>query len=515
MRSAESIVFYLRTSAFFVLFLFNWQKSPGQIEQPIRYEVDLESNDDYFTVVSAEKYGIALARKEYQKFQKGDVAWQFVMLDTSLYEKFSKEIYINYSLELRGYDNVNDNLYFLFLREEANSRDHLLIEINAVSGDYQTYQIGKTFNYDMTEFEVINNSAIFGGYVNGRPTVVQYFFKEGRTKVLPGFYFDRSRLLQIYVNNKSGIITALTSYRTYDRKTTIAVRKFNSEGEMIGNYNLEPEEKMNLIDARNVSINDDIDIIAGTYSYRNTKYSRGIFLAYVDERGTQNIQYYNYGDLENFFSYMKAKREKRIKNRIKRKKIKGKRLRFNYRLLVHDIIPYENNYILLGEAYYPQYNSYSYYGYTYSYFPSRFSPWNNAYFEGYKYTHAVVVGFDPKGKLLWDNSFEINDVTSYQLKQFVHTDPRKDSIVLLYNYENVIRSKIIEGDEVVEGKSFSDINLKFEDDEVKNNDSEFGGLDKWYDHVFFAYGVQRIKNLKDVGVKLNRKVFFINKVIYN
>jgi hypothetical protein len=230
--------------------------------------------------------------------------------------------------------------------------------------------------------------------------------------------------------------------------------------------------------------------------------------------GENEIKYYNYAELENFFSYMKAKREKRVKKRISRKKIKGKKLKFNYRLLVHDIIPYENNFILLGEAYYPKYNHYNSYGGIYSYYPSRGYGYERYYFDGYHYTHAVVIGFDNEGNLLWDNSFEINDAMSYRLKQFVHVDPREDEIVLLYNFENVIRTKLIQGDKVIEGKSFNDISLKFQDDVVKSNDSEYGGLEEWYDNKFFAYGVQKIKNLRDVGVKLNRRVFFINKIVY-
>ena len=88
-------------------------------------------------------------------------------------------------------------------------------------------------------------------------------------------------------------------------------------------------------------------------------------------------------------------------------------------------------------------------------------------------------------------------------------------IVLLYNFENVIRSKIIDDREVLEGKSFNDINLKFADDVVKSNVKEFGDLKKWYNNTFYAFGVQKIKNLKDVGIKLNRDVFFINKIVYN
>ncbi len=516
MKYVQTIVRVVLNSLLVLILSLVLNKTFGQIEQPTRYEVELEFGDDFFDVLSVKEYGILLTRKISDVYEKGKSPWQFMMLDTTLFERWRNDIFLDYSYELRGYDHLGDKAYYLFQYRQDRLGSDVILEIDVVTGIYQQYEVKRTFNYQLTEFEVINNSAVFGGYVNMRPTVVQYFFREGQTKVFPGFYFDRSRLLQIDVNDVSGIITVITSIRTFDKKNTISIRKFSSDGEMLENYNLKPEEKTSLVDARNVSIDRNNDVIAGTYSGKNVKYSRGIFLAYVDDYGEETIKYYNYAELASFFSYMKARREKRVKERIKRKKIKGKKMKFNYRLLVHDVIEYKNNYVLLGEAYYPKYNNYNTYGGMYSYYPNYgTSSAYRYYFEGYQYTHAVVIGFDEKGNLLWDNSFEINDVINYYLKQFVHADPKEDKIVLLYNYENVIRSKLIEGNDVLEGKSFSDISLKFEDDEVKTNNSEYGGLEKWYDNKFFAYGIQKIKNMKDVGVKLNRRVFFINKIIYN
>ena len=100
------------------------------------------------------------------------------------------------------------------------------------------------------------------------------------------------------------------------------------------------------------------------------------------------------------------------------------------------------------------------------------------------------------------------------MEQYVNVSVEEDKIVLLYVQDNTIRSKIIRGAEVIEGKSFDNIKLNFQDDAVNNKTDELNGLEKWYDDKFFAYGVQRIKNLRDTGVKLNRKVFYINKLVY-
>ena len=162
---------------------------------------------------------------------------------------------------------------------------------------------------------------------------------------------------------------------------------------------------------------------------------------------------------------------------------------------------------MIGEAFYPKYGSAGYYG-SYTYFPGYQA------FEGYKYTHAIIIAFDSDGKLIYDNSFEINDVLSFQLDQLVSINVQVGKIILLYIYENIIRSKIIQGDEVLEGKAFNEIELAFEDDIVGNKNSEMGGLKKWYGDYFFAYGVQKIKNLRG-SVVATREVFYINKIVYS
>ena len=281
-------------------------------------------------------------------------------------------------------------------------------------------------------------------------------------------------------------------------------------GDLQSNYALDPEENKHLIFARAMKTEDDVQLIAGVYGGRNSEYSRGLFMASVQPSGHQQLRYYNYGDLENFFRYMKAKREQRVKDRIERRKIKGKRIRFSYRFLVHEIVPYKNQYVLLGEAFYPRYKSvesnYGFFGPGFGHPSVR----NGRIFDGYSYTHAVVMGFDQNGKLLWDNSFEINDVKTFTLEQFVKLEVQEDRIALLYLFENELRSKIIQDDEVLEGKTFEPIRTIRENEIVKKEETELSKLEYWYQDYFYAYGIQEITN-PGTG---KRRVFFINKISY-
>ena len=179
----------------------------------------------------------------------------------------------------------------------------------------------------------------------------------------------------------------------------------------------------------------------------------------------------------------------------------------------------ENNgqYVLLGEAFYPKYRTITG-NYSGPFVPvSTFDNGifrTNRVFEGYRYTHAVVIGFDSRGKLLWDNSLAIDDIISMDLEQFVNITLVDDKAVLLYLRDNVLHSKVINGGDVVEGTMRHDLRLKYEHDELTETPPDVEVLKPWYDKVFFAYGVREIKNLRDNGVKLSRQVFFVNKVVY-
>jgi len=135
-------------------------------------------------------------------------------------------------------------------------------------------------------------------------------------------------------------------------------------------------------------------------------------------------------------------------------------------------------------------------------------------FDGYQYTHAVVIGFDKDGNLKWDNSFEINDVRTMQLEQFVKIHPEEDKISLLYLFDNVIRSKVIKDYEVVEGKTYDPLHIGPTDAIVRDRGPQQTKLDYWYGDTFYATGIQNVRSRRDPNEEHFRKVFFINKIEY-
>ncbi len=177
---------------------------------------------------------------------------------------------------------------------------------------------------------------------------------------------------------------------------------------------------------------------------------------------------------------------------------------------------------MLGEAFYPTYTSRS------NFFspmqPVNYSPWSyglasrNYYntpfrsdmvFNGFQYTHAVVIGFDTHAKLSWDNSFETTGLKSFNLEQLVKIMPVENKIALLYLFENQIRSKIIQNEQLLEGTIQEPV-MTFDQNKIMKINIQSSKLEYWYQDHLFVYGIQNIT--QDGPGPGNHKVFFINKL---
>ncbi|WP_296621264.1 hypothetical protein [Marivirga sp.] len=497
-----------------ILFVISFSLQ-AQISQPLRYEIEIENLYDEYYVVSAQENGLFLFKELEKKSDHNEFLWEIIRLDTSLNEINRREVIIDKKFSFRGYSYDNSQFVMLFQEGIDFAKDLLFLTFSINGDTFQSYLYENLVPIKLTEFEAKNDAVVFGGNVNMRTVVMMYNFNAERGVVLPGFYNDKSSLLQIVTDTNDDLVRIITSDKMPNRRFGITVRAFNTMGERIFTNELLAKGDLSLTDGRVVNSSEGGNLLAGTYSVnKRTETSRGIYVADFNKLNENQINYYNYAELENFFNYMRERRKERILKKIARKKIKGRKLRFSYRLFVQDIIKQNNENILIGEAYYPTYSNRSSGNFIspYSYDPFSYRG-SGQVFDGYEYTHAVIMAFDDNGKLLWDNSFEINDLKSFQLEEHVQLAFLKNEIVMLYLYDQQLKIKVIKNNEIVEGKYTEDLKLMYENDEMKSNDEELEGLEHWYGNNFYAYGVNKVKNLKDENIKLNRKVFFINKIV--
>jgi hypothetical protein len=479
----------------------------GQVKQESRLEIPIDFDDQNYVTVSAKEDGLILLRKIIGE-NKDQI--EVVRLDTALKETWRGYLTIDQNVGFHS-ASIHQGSLFVLLRDFKMLRsDFQVVNLDLTSKSYRTFAIKNYISFNPTDFTPITDGVLIAGYFNYRPLIVHYSFTTGKSKILPGLFNEVGELLQIK-RNENGTIDVVLSGKNIEHKKCLWIRSYDSEGTPIKTTLLEPDADKGLIFGRSVTVENDQQVVAGVYG-RRTEYSRGIFVAHISPNGEYQINYYNFADLQKFFSFMKAKREKRIKDRIERRKVAGKKNRFTYRFLVHELVPYGDQYIMLGEAFYPKYRSQGGFGGGTLVFNRYSGTRSDLIFDGYQYTHAIVIGFSKDGKLLWDNSFEINDVKSFRLEQFVKIQPRDNHISLLYLFDNILRSKIIKDDQVLEGKTTEEIRSDHADDKVQEAGTTPSKLEYWYPGHFYAYGVQRIMNLRTPGVPPMRYVFFINKI---
>lgn len=502
--------------SFLFTFLFISAQLYSQIYQPNRFEIEIEDKD--YEVVSAKEDGLFLI-KSYRDLENAGTVWEVIRLDSTLKFQWERSYIVPYGQYLSGkyYDRKSGLLFFLFSRNEVKNRNLELISFKSSDGTASSTVINNFIPISFFDFKANNSSVIIAGYYNAMPLVMLYNIVEGVPIVLPGLFGDRKKLLQLLINDDQSFDITVSG-QDLNKKGSIFVNTYNYSGILLNNIKVSSDDKRDLLFGMTTKLDNEDRLVAGTYGKNFSDFSKGLFLANIDNKdGNQIIKYYGYGELKNFFNYMNERRETRVRNRIERRKIKDKKLRFSYRLMVHNLIKSNDQLILFGEAFYPKYkivgSNYRGNGRIVETFNNGFITTNRV-FEGYQYTHAVIIGFGKNGELLWDNSFEINDVLSFNLKKLVHVSVSDEIIALLYVYENSIRSKLISENNVLNDKELTPIKLTYESDRVDELSTKIIGFEAWYANTFYTYGTQKIKNLTNSGVELNREVFFINKVIY-
>jgi hypothetical protein len=486
----------------------------GQVIQTARFEIPVFNNEDEdISVLPWNTDGLLFYRIENQS--KKDVLL-YTKLDSAFHQQWTGTIDISKSLSLVYSKAHGKRAYFLF-KPKAFFGDFQLLAISADTTINVVYTIKNIIPFSPIMFEVGNNTIVIAGYYNYRPVAIHFSLITGQSKLLPGFFNDPGEINQLIINPDETIDVVL-NIKNRDQKKSISVMNFSADGNSIKNTIINPQPDKSLIFGRIVRATNDSTVIAGVYG-KNSELSRGVFMGIVNTVGEYTIRYYNFADLKNFFKYLRVARQDRIKERIQRKKIKGKKIKFNYRIALHEFIPYESNLLLIGEAFYPVYKSTSSFYPTQSipvYYRGYFTPISRQRdytFDGYHYTHAVVLGIKKDGHLLWDNSFEIKDVKSFNLEQYAHAIQGKN-LNLVYSFGGKLYSKVIRGTEVIEGKTEDKMKGNFATDKIVKHSTAKDKLEYWYGKFLLSYGVQELRNTETINVPLNRKVFFINKITF-
>ena len=431
-----------------------------------RYSTDLAFTDEYI-------YSWPKGFVETKSFIEGDVLFKLIM------NRFGKYSILQYNIKTGG--------------------------LTQIDGDLE-HSIGVQF------FEVANGHALFAGYYKRKWSLINLEMATGTVNTselsMEGINPKKLGVTNVqFIEKSQSFYVSICGY--VSRKV---IKWYLNQYDISGNFvNTTPldEELDKKLKSTTIAALDKKDIlISGTYSTGNGTASTGLYMTTTVDGALQAANFYNYIDLENFLSYLPERTQARIEKKKERMADRGKELAISYNMAIHDIIPCGDDYLFLGEAYYPTYRTET----RTTYVNGKPTTTTVQVFDGYQYTHALIAKFNKAGELLWSQCFKMYPFTKpFYVKRFIRVAGQtQNAIKLVFADGNNIYGKEFDFNGVmISDKTSASINGSMENDKVRYGASE---IYYWCDNFFLSYGVQRIKNTKDEDVKRKRNVLFVNKI---
>lgn len=474
----------------------------AQLVQGQRIEFERRNDvDEENQLIPLQEKGVLLLQSRYENFHRK------FSLDFYKYDSTLTLIWQHNYIPEEGYDllkTYQNKRYLYILFKKDDKVDIGVLRIDLETGD-KTYVEGNLLtNMDVEHFVVLQSKAFIGGKYNDRPVVVMFSFFDKTSKVLPEVHSNNLVINELDVDEHNNNLYLMLKN---DRNCQFIVKKYSYEGKSI--------QTIALGDKQTTPISGEIlnierngiphPVLMGNYADGCSLYALGFYVR--DLADNAKIQYIDFADLNNFFSFMNAKREEKIKQRIKLKKQKGKDVKLRYRLLLHDITESKDGWLMVAEVFYPEYKSTS--------SNTSLSTWRsyrigNDVYNNFRYSHAIICSFDRNGKLLWDNSVSLKDIESGELNAKVQITQQEDFQIVAFPDKSYIRTVVIKGNEKI--KELDNFDLKAGSEVERIIDAERTDLVAWYGHSYLAYGYQSVKRGSEV---LSHDVFYISKLTYS
>lgn len=541
-----------------VIFLFGislWAQSGD----PLRLEIPTQSGSDPFNYVADGASGVCVFYPTISEAGKDSISWSFVMTNEKLKETWKKQVPMHEDVTyLKGFSEKGV-IYLLFHDTKRNKESNLFVFMIIPKLQLITEHRGSIPDKaEVVDFELADEYALIG-YNNrkGQPGVTGFSLVTGEKRNFDITAEKDALLLDISIDTIQKEVFAVYKVQYSSVKNRLFLNVYNWYGGVKSTIDFtNQQERRNINSAQFISLGIGKGLIAGTYGYSqsnnrrpynyydnyynyyynyyspyyynrqtdydasndNTPVSDGYFTAVFRNDIAGETNYYNFSSFNNAFRYMTDESAIRIKMRSEKKNAKttenqgeanenDKENSLNLRLLTHELMAINGEYLVMAEAYSPEYHtvsrmSYDYYGRA---FPNSYQV-----FDGFRYSHAFVAAFDTNGKMRWNNGMEMRDIITKYLNRKLNCLIDGEETVLYYNANNKIAFKTIKGSEIIENTTYTTLSPKLGTDQPI--DEYLGTIAHWYDDYFIATGYQSIRNNYLENNK--RNIFYINKLAF-
>jgi hypothetical protein len=238
-----------------------------------------------------------------------------------------------------------------------------------------------------------------------------------------------------------------------------------------------------MIDALASTDDSGTTSVVGTFAYKRSNFSNGIFTTTYKQGEENTLYYYDYSSLYKYFSYQDD--EVDIEG-APRKNSKGP-MKIN--CVPRQLQSIGNEMIFVGEIYEN----------------------NKIYGDDYaKYTHALMLGINTNGKLSWDNSTSLHEMSSLSNSYKTYSSSYNEDMLTLFSDGFNIHYKIFnKRNDITSVELFEIDAYQPENPTSRVGAEQFASIMPWYDNALIIYGTKTWGG----NELIQRNFFYLDKVI--
>ncbi|MCF8296715.1 MAG: hypothetical protein K9J13_04145, partial [Saprospiraceae bacterium] len=384
-----------RAFILFWIFVLGFSLSFAQKSgKPLRVEIEANHFSDQYYIVPIADNGVMLFSKSDQYTKDKDI-WIFTKYNTQFKEEWTKK----YPIE-NGYDYkefyYNDDMLYVFFNDNYQGETKIeIVKINLKDEDIKDVSTSFKPKSNLSYYKVLHDNIFVAGSTMPttmescgqmcltytclpilfglttykiKPVVVNVDLSSKKKKILSPVLKGNSYVISVNANQDANTMNVVlkcdNNSNAFNKSEGFTmVYEYDDKGELNSSLKLKSKSSNDLLDGKIMQVDEKEKIFIGTYSKLNGKkkmgsgYADGMCFSKIVDNQQDFIKYYDFTDFDNFYASVSA----RFKKKIDRKKKRGKDVSVGFLLLVHDeIIVRNDEYIMIGEAYYPEYHTESY-----------------------------------------------------------------------------------------------------------------------------------------------------------
>ena len=499
----------------------------GQVVQGERFELVRKNADPEPIVFSLDQEGLIVI-EDSREFEGRKRIRKYIQLDTALHIVWASQATIPEEEELAGYEYTRGNFQILYTHRQHEHFKGTLVNLDLKNKSLEADPFNVQLGMKLTHFTAAGKNSVIGGQVGLQPMIALFDRQTKRTQILPGFFLSESELIDVRANTNETF--SILQMQKKGREKTITYRAFDPDGNQLveDRFSLDPE--ITVQSAMVSTFYHEEVLIAGIYSYGNSRLSSGIFTVLLNPSEEKKVTYTDFPKLTRFLDYLPEKKSERIIRRANQRRAYGRSPDFRIAASLHRLDEYPFGFLIFGESFQIPNNSQStlmsmgpyFYRPGLSTVPYQYSnmPWRYGYdpfatsarvIGEVRMTNAFAVAFDLRGNYLWDESVDLNQSSippDVQYADYVTTGNRTE--FLFPGEKGLGYSEPIP--ELKKKKAaFQSIALGEGQGLIFETGLEHT-VRKWYGPHLFIYGAQTIRDGRFSVDEQKRKIFFINKI---